>query len=146
MHFGADVAGRVFKEISDRIYGRYLSTNNFSTTKVIDSSSDNSIGMKTDMQSIFSFLNINFKDSSGTGSWRNMQLKNNYASLNTPAYSVTPATVTTNVIGMGLKDAVYLLENKGLKIAILGSGKVTNQSIAAGTNFSKGQKIMITLN
>lgn len=146
LHYGADVAGRVFKEISDRIYGRYLSTNNFSTTKVIDSSSDNSYGMKTDMQSIFSFLNIGFKDSSGTGSWRNMQLKNNYASLNTPAYSVTPATVTPNVIGMGLKDAVYLLENKGMKIAILGSGKVISQSIAAGTNFSKGQKIMITLN
>jgi cell division protein FtsI (penicillin-binding protein 3) len=146
MVYGADVSGRVFKEISDRIYGRYLSTNNFSTTKVIDSSSDNSIGMKTDMQSIFSFLNIGFKDSSSTGYWRDMQLKNNYASLNTPVYSVTPATVTPNVIGMGLKDAVYLLENKGMKIAILGSGKVISQSIAAGTNFSKGQKIMITLN
>ena len=146
MVYGADVSGRVFKEIADRIYGRYLSTNNFSTTKLLDSTTDDSYGMKSDMQSIFNFLNIGYKDSASKGPWRAMQLKNDFASLNTPAYSAVPVSVTPNVIGMGLKDAVYLLENKGLKIATLGSGKVISQSIAAGTHFTKGQKIMITLN
>ena len=144
--YGADVSGRVFKEISDRIYGRYLSTNNFVHSNITDSAAYNSYGMKTDLQSIFSFLNISYKDSVASGYWRNMQLKNNYAGLNTPAASITPAAVTPNVIGMGLKDAVYLLENKGMKIAVLGRGKVIDQSIVAGTNFSKGQKISITLN
>ena len=144
--YGADVSGRVFKEISDRIYGRYLSTNNFVHSNITDSAAYNSYGMKTDLQSIFSFLNISYKDSVASGYWRNMQLKNNYAGLNAPASSITPAAVTPNVIGMGLKDAVYLLENKGMKIAVLGRGKVIDQSIVAGTNFSKGQKISITLN
>ena len=144
--YGADVSGTVFKEISDRIYGRYLSSNNFTSLDIADSSACNSYGMKTDLQSIFNFLNIGYKDSVSSGYWRNMQLKNNIASLNAPVYSITPAAVTPNVIGLGLKDAVYLLENKGMKIAVLGRGKVINQSIDAGTNFSKGQKISITLN
>ncbi len=144
--YGADVSGTVFKEISDRIYGRYLSSNNFASSDIADSSACNSYGMKTDLQSIFNFLNIGYKDSVSSGYWRNMQLKNNIASLNAPVYSITPAAVTPNVIGLGLKDAVYLLENKGMKIAVLGRGKVINQSIDAGTNFSKGQKISITLN
>jgi cell division protein FtsI (penicillin-binding protein 3) len=47
---------------------------------------------------------------------------------------------------MGLKDAVYLLENKGLKVAASGRGKVMNQSLVAGTNFNKGQTISLALN
>ena len=144
--YGADVSGTVFKEISDRIYGRYLSSNNFTSLNIADSLSNNSYGMKTDLESIFSFLNIGYKDSAASGYWRNMYLVNNSASLNAPLSSITPAAVTPNVIGMGLKDAVYLLENKGMKIAILGRGRVINQSITAGTNFSKGQKISIMLN
>ncbi len=144
--YGADVSGTVFKEISDRIYGRYLSSNNFTSLNIEDSLSNNSYGMKTDLQSIFSFLNIGYKDSAASGYWRNMYLVNSAASLNAPLSSITPAAVTPNVIGMGLKDAVYLLENKGMKIAVLGRGRVINQSITAGTNFSKGQKISIMLN
>jgi cell division protein FtsI (penicillin-binding protein 3) len=47
---------------------------------------------------------------------------------------------------MGLKDAVYLLENKGFKTIVSGRGKVINQSIVAGSNFKKGQKISLVLN
>jgi cell division protein FtsI (penicillin-binding protein 3) len=47
---------------------------------------------------------------------------------------------------MGLKDAVYLLENSGLKVAAAGRGRVMNQSVTAGTNFKKGQTISLVLN
>jgi cell division protein FtsI (penicillin-binding protein 3) len=144
--YGADVSGTVFKEISDRIYGRYLSTNNIALSNSTDTAFYNSYGMKNDLNSILGFLKIPFRDATASGAWRNMELKNNNASLNTPEYTTSSPAVTPNVVGMGLKDAVYLLENKGLKIAVLGRGKVINQSIAAGTNFIKGQKISITLN
>jgi cell division protein FtsI (penicillin-binding protein 3) len=58
----------------------------------------------------------------------------------------TSKNTMPNVVGMGLKDAVYLLENKGLKLGIQGTGKVVNQSLIAGTNFIKGQKIILFLN
>lgn len=38
-----------------------------------------------------------------------------------------------SVVGMGAKDAVYLLESKGLKVNLVGVGKVKSQSIANGS-------------
>ena len=50
-----------------------------------------------------------------------------------------------NVIGMGAKDAVYLLENIGLKVNLTGKGTVVAQTIIPGTKVTKGQTIGIQL-
>ena len=144
--YGADVSGTVFKEISDRIYGHFLSSAVSAGNESSDTAYNHSFGMNTDLKSIFSFLNIGFKDSAVSGSWRNMNMQNNQASLQTPGYSFSTNSVTPDVVGLGLKDAVYLLENKGFKINITGRGKVISQSQLAGTTFLKGQKISILLN
>jgi hypothetical protein len=38
-----------------------------------------------------------------------------------------------NVLGMGLKDAIYILENRGLRVRIQGNGMVKRQSLQPGT-------------
>jgi cell division protein FtsI (penicillin-binding protein 3) len=144
--YGADVSGTVFKEISDRLYSRYIGRPGASFVNAVDSSVYNSHGIKNDLQSIFSFMNIGFRDSAAGGYWRSMQMQNKAASLNVPAYTTTRSRIVPDVVGMGLKDAVYLLENKGLTIAVQGRGKVVDQSLAAGTGFNKGQKISLLLN
>ena len=48
--------------------------------------------------------------------------------------------------GMGLKDAIYLAENLGLKVMIRGKGKVSSQSISSGQSINKGQILNIQLN
>ena len=54
--------------------------------------------------------------------------------------------VVPNVEGMGLDDALYLLENCGLKVDIVGYGKVVKQSIAPNTKVANTEKrITITL-
>jgi len=143
--YGADVSGVVFKEISDRIYGSYLSTRKYIAVNKPDSNLYNYFGMKNDLSSIFYSLNLQYKDSGASDSWRSVQLKNNAGVLYKISNS-TPGSVTPNVVGMGLKDAVYLLENKGLKVTVTGRGKVMNQSLAAGTNFNKNQNIALILN
>ncbi|HBZ34089.1 MAG TPA: hypothetical protein DEO38_03200 [Bacteroidales bacterium] len=50
-----------------------------------------------------------------------------------------------NVLGMGAKDAVYLLERTGMSVNMHGAGKVVAQSIAPGTKTKKGTIINITL-
>ncbi|PKP54089.1 MAG: cell division protein [Bacteroidetes bacterium HGW-Bacteroidetes-1] len=50
-----------------------------------------------------------------------------------------------NVLGMNAKDAVYLLENLGLKTQIKGKGVVISQSLLPGDTLSKGQKIELNL-
>ncbi len=50
-----------------------------------------------------------------------------------------------NVVGMGAKDAVYLLESVGLQASLNGMGRVSSQSISPGSRVSKGQTVSLTL-
>jgi len=47
--------------------------------------------------------------------------------------------------GMGIQDAIYLLETYGLIVEINGSGAVQFQSIAKGVRFTKGAVIKLEL-
>jgi len=55
------------------------------------------------------------------------------------------SNLVPNVVGMGAKDAVYLLENAGLKVNLTGKGTVVSQTITPGTGAVKGQTIGIQL-
>ena len=48
--------------------------------------------------------------------------------------------VVPNVVGMGLDDALYLLEKCGLDVDIVGYGKVVKQSLAPNTAVAKSNK------
>ena len=50
-----------------------------------------------------------------------------------------------DVVGMGLDEALYTLENCGLRVTIKGAGAVTKQSIAAGKEIERGTRVTITL-
>jgi cell division protein FtsI (penicillin-binding protein 3) len=144
--YGADVSGSVFKEISDRIYARFIANKDMKHVPVNDSALYSSTGMKNDLNAIFSFMHIAYRDSAKGGYWRTMQLQNNAATLQQPMYAEESKKITPDVVGMGLKDAIYLLENKGFQVLISGRGKVVNQSMIVGTAFNKGQKISLLLN
>ena len=145
--YGADVSGRVFKDISDKLYARYLTSPSYNPVVNIDSSGNNAVGMKSDMRSILAFMHIPFTDSATSGTWRNTMFVRNNAVMNATATIVSAGGNTLpDLTGMGLKDVIYLLENKGLKIAIQGKGKVISQSIPVGTVYNKGEKVTLFLN
>ena len=50
-----------------------------------------------------------------------------------------------NVVGMGLKDALYILESRGLRVHFSGRGTVRTQSIAVGRKIAEGESVTITL-
>ncbi|MCC8133568.1 MAG: transpeptidase family protein [Tannerellaceae bacterium] len=49
------------------------------------------------------------------------------------------------VIGMGAKDAVFLMESAGLQVSLRGMGRVTSQSISPGQRATKGQTVNLVL-
>lgn len=49
------------------------------------------------------------------------------------------------VVGMGLKDAIYLLESRGLRVGVTGHGRVTSQSVAAGAAVRRGDYVQLIL-
>lgn len=58
----------------------------------------------------------------------------------TPSKAYVP-----DVEGMGARDAVYLLESRGIKVTLVGRGKVQKQSIKANTKIKRGMRITLEL-
>jgi cell division protein FtsI (penicillin-binding protein 3) len=48
--------------------------------------------------------------------------------------------------GMTLRNALYVLENKGYKVRFQGVGKVISQSVPPGVNAIKNRNISLILN
>ena len=53
--------------------------------------------------------------------------------------------IIPNVTGMPAMDAISLLENFGLLVEVIGTGKVKNQSLKKGTPIKKGTTIILNL-
>ena len=88
-------------------------------------------------------LEISYTDSvQANNDWSRL-----YAVNFNPVMNLQPVQKETmpDVKGMGLKDALYLLENLHLRVRINGRGKVREQSIAPGTSINKNQVITIEL-
>ena len=145
-HFGASVAGPVFKEIADRLYVTYVKQSNYATNQSAktDSSYFNYAGFKDDAKQVMQTLKMRYSDSSKiTDDWINVNgNKGSIAFINRKTNDNTMPLLK----GMGLKDVVYLCETMGLKISAKGKGKVIDQSIAVGQPIARGQIINVALN
>ena len=143
IHYGGTLAGPVFREIATKIYAMYVNPKApiFYTAKK-DSSSYLYAGSTDDIKNVYSALHIGYADSSAQGNWSSM-----YAINYNPVLRSTTVRkqVMPNVRGMGLKDALYLLENMGVKVSIKGKGKVTSQSLAPGSTLGKGASVLLEL-
>lgn len=65
--------------------------------------------------------------------------------LNVNITTLKEQGVMPNVVGMGLKDALYVLESRGLRVHFTGSGMVRSQSLRAGEKIKPGAQVTITL-
>jgi cell division protein FtsI (penicillin-binding protein 3) len=142
-HFGGTLAAPVFKEIASKLYALYVEKKNPSLYAFAkDSAAYFYAGFTNDIKNIYSTLNNGYSDSAGQNSWGNV-----YAVNYQPVVHANDVRqqVMPDVKGMGLKDAVYLLENMGVKVAVTGKGKIKKQSVAPGTSLAKGVRVILEL-
>lgn len=145
VYYGNVVAGRVFREISDRVYA--LSYDKLPAEKDKIEVDEGVLpwskgGPVNELSSIFDELGIPVQDQDLETEWvstRALEHKIQFRS------KPLPTTIVPHVLGMGAKDAVAVLENRGFKVAISGVGKVARQSVSAGQPIKKGQTIIIYL-
>ena len=143
-YYGADVAGPVFRQVADRIYAMDIRDQDpmplsphFDSTVIVKN------GFAPALRQVLLKIGLPFQDSSQQQKWVNVVPEK--TNLKILPISLTKGEIP-NVKGMGLKDALYLLENAGLKVNIQGEGKVIAQSLPFGTPVNKGQNITIELN
>ncbi len=144
--YGADVAGTVFKRISDKIYGRFLSTTQFMVNTKTDSLPYQYYGMRNDFTSIFSWMRLPYSDSANGNPIVSASIQASNAVWRAPAQPLAGNSQVPDVTGMGLKDAIQVLEDRGAKVIISGRGRVFNQAPLAGSPMKKGQPVNLLLN
>ena len=143
LHYGGTLAAPVFREIATKLYAMYIEKKmEADYTAVKDSSAYFYAGYSTDIKNVYKTLNVSYADSATKDSWSNVYAAN-YQPMLRP--NNVRKQVMPNVKGMGIKDALYLLENMGLKVQIKGRGKVITQSIAPGTALVKSNMVTLEL-
>ncbi len=50
-----------------------------------------------------------------------------------------------NVLGMSVAEALFLLESRGIEVALKGNGVIQEQSVKAGATIHRGDKVTLTL-
>ncbi len=141
--YGAAVAGPVFREIAQKLVA--LQTNMIDPggkNLQADSIGYYYAGAYPEMKQVVRTMNLEYRDSASNAEWAKMYSVNYRPVLNRKDVS---SKQVPDVRGMKLKDALYLLEDMGLKVVVSGVGKVSGQSIAPGSIVDKKQSIEIEL-
>jgi cell division protein FtsI (penicillin-binding protein 3) len=149
LHYGGQLAAPVFRDIATRVYAMYLdkkASPAFQPKK--DSSAYYYAGFANDIKNVYKSLMVGYRDSVQQANWSTVSAGNN--SLNPAGEPVIRGkNLNSNLMpdlrGMGLKDVISLLENKGMKVRANGKGKVLVQSVQAGTALSRGMTVFVEL-
>ncbi len=144
-YYGSAVAGPVFREIADKCYilDPDLKYPLNAHVAKLDSKKLPSwqVGYKDDLVKVAQEFDVPVKDLANE--WAVFKTYNDVDSLFLLNRKMSKKIIP-NVQGMGLKDALYLLENRQVKVRFKGNGKVLKQSIRGGTP-AKGQTIYLRL-
>jgi cell division protein FtsI (penicillin-binding protein 3) len=145
IYYGAAVAGPVFKEIADKVFASEIDIHPDIEFAKADSASMPNMrtGYKSDVATLLAQLKVPNKGNRDAA-WLSVSSGDNEMLLSKKV-NTEQSGVVPDVTGMGLRNAIYLLENSGLKVNVLGAGSVASQSISAGTRVAKGESITINL-
>ena len=143
--YASGVSAPVFKEIADMIYSQDLDVHDeFQAQMLAEAGTFPMIraGYYDELRVLCDELGISNHLDESDVEWVRTKVDNN-AILWKRNHS--ESDLVPNVKGMTLRDALYLLENKGLKVSITGSGRVQKQSVSPGKRINKGTTIIIEL-
>ncbi len=144
--YGGEVAGPIFREIADKCietrHELHQALNEYKKPILKKNKlPDFDAGKRDDFEKILDYLDINFENNTNSD-WTIIRAETDTLSLSNRFVS---DDVVPNIVGMGLRDAMHILENRALKVVLSGAGRVRKQSIIPGTPIN-GQTIRLTLN
>ncbi|MBR5644160.1 MAG: transpeptidase family protein [Salinivirgaceae bacterium] len=146
VYTGNWAAGPVFKEIADKVYSTQLNLHKDKQMIPLAEAKDlvpvSKSGYYIETKYVTDKLDIPIEFAGAKSEW--VSTTKTDSTIKISSRTITQNTVPY-VIGMGAKDAIFILENAGMSVSIVGRGMVTQQSLQAGDVFRKGDKIILTL-
>jgi cell division protein FtsI (penicillin-binding protein 3) len=132
---GGDLAAPVFRDLSDRVVGTRIALSK------VGHSNEKKIPTMTfgSRDSYLAFCkSLGYEVELPSSPWLKVR-ENKEEMIFAPYYP--KKDLVPNVVGLTIKDALYMLENLGMKVRFNGKGKVISQSIAPGTKI--GDEVII---
>ncbi len=146
VYYGGSVAGPVFREVAEKVYAaRILFEETPDENQTEPAEPQLPSIKKGNPQNIIRLaqeFNIQNIDGEQTATVVNAEKKNNRIILNE---NKLEPDVVPDVRGMGASEAVFILENAGLRVKLKGVGKVKVQSLKPGSRFNRGAYVYLTL-
>ncbi|MDD2381214.1 MAG: penicillin-binding protein [Mariniphaga sp.] len=144
-YYGGSVAGPVFKEIAERVYAvrnLFEEPSDEQETPEMLITPDVKNGAVDCILRVAEDLNITSITGKPTTTLASVKKQNDMLMLDEMEI---PAGLVPDVRGMGAADAVFILENAGLRVKMKGLGKVRIQSLQPGTRLTRGEFVYLTL-
>jgi cell division protein FtsI (penicillin-binding protein 3) len=144
VYYGNLVAGSVFKEISDKVYAtnffRDYKPENKDNIKPTAPEAGN--GYRADINEVLRNMNVRYKRTADDD-W--VATRESGDTIRLAGVKIQKGLVP-DVRGMSLRDAVYLLENTGIRVRYSGKGRVLRQSPEHGARFFDGTVVSLEMN
>mgnify|MGYP000625089589 CR=1 FL=1 len=147
MAYGGDVCAPVFKEIANRVYALDMELNPSNQTLIAEKDSEDNplpmirAGKGSEIGQILAELGVP-SETEESDEW-----VKTFAQEKTVNWKDNPMDQETipDVSGLPLRDALFILENIGLKVDYTGKGRVKSQSIPAGSQLKPNSTINLRL-
>ncbi len=145
-YYGNVVAGPVFKRIAEKIHANRLELQ----TSVAEAAPPDPrspvtfSGNAKDLLAAANALGVRTRVK-GEGEWVSTTAGDSAVLVEPRGMPGEALGMVPNVLGMGLKDALYILENRGLRVRVSGNGMVKRQSLPPGSRCFKGSVITLDL-
>ena len=137
---GGTTAGPVFKTIAEKVYNKSLISNldsMFDTLSVFVPEVKH--GNIDAARKVLDGLGVKSNQSSG---WGHAYIDGKSVKFSGAEFG---ADVMPDLTGMGARDAVYAVESRGMKLRLVGAGKVYKQSFPPGAKIRKGATVMASM-
>jgi cell division protein FtsI (penicillin-binding protein 3) len=144
VYYGNIVAGSVFKEISDKVYATsfyrdYRAENNQDKELAAPEAGN---GFRSDINEVLGDLKVRYRRTS-KDEW--VATRESGDTIRLVGVDLKQGLVP-DVRGMSLRDAIYLLENSGLRVRYSGKGRVLRQSPVHGAKVYEGSVVSLDMN
>ena len=144
VYYGNVVAGPVFREIANKVFATSLDMHEAINEDRVQLTSIpyTKSGNRKELTHALDYLDIPVTKKDHKSEWVGASIDGEKLSI-----SARPVieNLVPNVVGMGLKDALFLMEDAGLRVSVTGRGTVRAQSVMPGTNAGSASYVKLEM-
>ncbi len=141
VYYGNLVAGPVFKEIADKVYSSSFFNNYPEPGELIAVAPEAGNGNNDDIMQVIDEFDLKYIKGK-EAEW--IRTRESGDTIRITAQPISKGLMP-DVRGMSLRDALYILENEGMKVRFSGRGRVLRQSPEPGARIYNGSSAAIEL-